>query len=181
MRKSELLRRRRLGHIKRLLRDRYGPVLPDDDSGREDLHELLLPVSLHPAAKQMMHHAVEVHAPWMPEQEATALIEEILALPETARRVSAKMLGQRLNLTNAERERLQLWTIWPADMTARQMAAWRKAKKRARDLRRHRRAGRKARADYLACSLTKQKPWKAERISRASWYRRHRRPKAAAA
>jgi hypothetical protein len=41
MRKQEIIRRVRLGHLKRLLRQRYGFELPDDDAGREDL-ELVL-------------------------------------------------------------------------------------------------------------------------------------------
>ena len=46
MASNENVRRRRLGDLRRLFRYRYGPVLPDDDAGRADLHELLLPISL---------------------------------------------------------------------------------------------------------------------------------------
>jgi len=41
---DELLRRLRLGELRKLLRDRCGSVLPDDDAGREYLRELLLPI-----------------------------------------------------------------------------------------------------------------------------------------
>ena len=50
--KSEMIRRLRLGDLRRLLRDRNGAVLPDDDAGREYLLELLLPISVGPPPHQ---------------------------------------------------------------------------------------------------------------------------------
>jgi len=47
-RHNEPLRKLRLGDLRKLLRDRNGPILPDDDAGRDYLHELLLPISLGP-------------------------------------------------------------------------------------------------------------------------------------
>ena len=44
--KSEMIWRLRLGDLRRLLRDRNGAVLPNDDAGREYLLELLLPISV---------------------------------------------------------------------------------------------------------------------------------------
>ena len=46
MSRAEIIRRLRLGDLQKFLRFRYGHTLPDDDAGREDLHELLLPISL---------------------------------------------------------------------------------------------------------------------------------------
>jgi hypothetical protein len=43
---GEQFRRWRLGELRRLFRDRYGPVLPDDDAGLGDLRELLLLASM---------------------------------------------------------------------------------------------------------------------------------------
>jgi len=40
---AEMLRRLRLGNLRTLFRHRYGPTLPDDDAGRAELRELLLP------------------------------------------------------------------------------------------------------------------------------------------
>lgn len=164
----ETLRRLRLGDLRRCFRHRYGYALPNDDAGRTDLYELLLPVSLGPTSTRIMANVIEVQAPWLSKAQAKALIERILAKPTRARWPSGKTLGQRLNLTNAERERLRLWTIHPADMTAAEMAEWRKAKKRARDERRRRQRGAKVRA----ASLAKTNPWQAEGISRATWFRR---------
>ena len=50
--RSEGIRRNRLGDIRRLLRDRWGHELPDDDAGYSDLKDLLYPISLGPDAKK---------------------------------------------------------------------------------------------------------------------------------
>jgi hypothetical protein len=170
--KSETLRRLRLGDLRRLLHSRYGPVLPDDDAGRADLGELLLPVSLGPTPARIMANVIEVWAPWLPKPEEKALIARILAMPKRARRPTGRALGKRLNLSNAERERFRLWTIAPADMTDVQMAEQRRAKERLRQRRRRRKLGTQRRAEWLAARLTKQKPWEAIGISRPTWYRR---------
>jgi hypothetical protein len=175
-RKPETMRRLRLGDLRKLFRQRYGPTLPDDDAGREDLIQLLLPISLGPTPEKIMRNAIEVAAPWMKAEEAQQLIGRIMEIPEQARRPTAKTLGKRLNVTNAEREGLRLWTIHPADMTDEQMAEQRKAKKRARDECRRQQRGAKSRQIYLAGSLSKQKPWEKNGQSRATWFR-HRRQK----
>jgi hypothetical protein len=94
--KDEGLRRVRLGELRRLLRHRYGAVLPDDDAGREDLHELLLPISLGKEAGRKMENAIEVWAPWMRADEAQQLIDQINLTPIYLRKITAPILGQRL-------------------------------------------------------------------------------------
>lgn len=171
--KNECLRRLRVGNIRSLLRYRYGPTLPDDDAGREDLRELLLAISIAPAnANSKMKNAIEVHAPWMSETEAASLIEDINRTPEFQRWRTASDLGQRMQLTNHDRERLRLWTIQPVDMSAEQMAEHRRYKKMMRERNRRRKRGRQPREEYLAGSLSRQEPWKAEGISRRTWQRR---------
>lgn len=170
----EILRRLRLGNIKCLLRHRYGPTLPDDDAGREDLFELLLQVSLRiKAPTKVMRNFIQTWAPWMAEAEASEFIQRIERIPPNLRYRTAEHLGQRFNVTNAERERLRLWLIAPVDID---LAEWRKAKRRARSRlwmqRRRREAGVRSRTAYLAVSLSRQNPWKAEGISRRTWYRR---------
>lgn len=56
--KSETMRRLRLGDVQKVLQHRYGHTLPDDDAGREDLRELLLPISLGPEAGRKMENAI---------------------------------------------------------------------------------------------------------------------------
>src|SRR5262249_53796594 len=128
--KGERMRRLRLGDLRRLFRDRCrGSVLPDDDAGREYLVELLLPISLGPneAVKRArveiwgppdrMRREIELWAPWMSENEARELRLDINAMPVWQRKPMARTLGERLQLTYAERARLQLRTIGPCDMT----------------------------------------------------------------
>lgn len=173
--KSEMMRRLRLRDLRRLLHDRCGPVLPDDDAGREYLHELLLPISVGPSAELKMPKAIELWAPWMQQNEAVELIDRLNRMPLRERKPKPRQLGERLCLTNAERERLKLWSIAPYDMTDQQLAEQRKAKARVRVRRNRQSRGAKPRARWLADnSKSRLKSWQAERISRAQWYRRQR-------
>src|SRR5207248_1473750 len=86
---SEMIRRLRLANLRKLLRDRYGPVLPNDDAGREDLLELLLPISVGPHADIKMANAIEVWAPWMDKKEAEAIIDQINLMPLSQRKPTA--------------------------------------------------------------------------------------------
>ena len=96
---DEGMRRQRYGDLRRLFRDRYGPTFPDhDDAAREDLRELLLPISLSPHADLKMRNAIEVWAPWVSEDEAQELIDDIRLSPRWERMPTAKKLGERLNL-----------------------------------------------------------------------------------
>jgi hypothetical protein len=169
--KSEIIRRLRLGDLQKLLRSRYGHTLPDDDAGREDLLELLLPISLGPEDRRKMANAIEVWAPWMGGNEAGQLIDRINRMPLYERKVGARRLGERMRISNQERERLKLKTIKPFDMTDKQLAEQRKANDRARKKRRRLAEGSKSRER----SLARQKPWEAEGIHRATWFRRRKR------
>jgi hypothetical protein len=167
-----MMRRLRLGDLRKLFRDRYGATLPDDDAGREDLRELLLPVSLAPNADIKMPNVIEVWAPWMQPDEARELIDEINRTPIQHRKPTARQLGKRQSLTNSNRERLKLWTIAACDMSPAQMAKWRKTKAKAKMRRIRQSRGSKSRAEYEAQSKSRAKPWEQEGISRAQWYRR---------
>src|SRR6516225_270346 len=111
----EMMRRLRLGNICTLLRDRYrGPRLPNDDAGRDDLRELLMQESLSPCAPEIkMRNTIRTWAPWMPETERQGLIEDICRTPLNERRRTSQDAGKRLGVTNTQRERLRLWTIYP--------------------------------------------------------------------
>ena len=171
--KAETLRRLRVGDLRRICRHRYGAALPDDDAGLDDLTLILFSISLSPiAAGEKMRHEIEVSVPWMRESDAAQLIDSILKMPACERELSRRELGERMRLTNCEREWLKAWRIAPIDMTAAQLAEQRKRKKRARDRARRRQAGVVTRQAYLATSLTKQKPWEAEGICRRTWERR---------
>ena len=172
----EVMRRLRLGDLKRLLRHRYGPTLPDDDAGREDLRELLLPVSLRVDSPVLvMRNIIETWAPWMDAAETYSILQEIEQTPPSVRTRTAKNLGGRLNVTNDERERLRLWTIAPVDLTDHQRAEWRRAKRNERRTQKRRRAGIKSRTAFLASSKSRQKPWESQGVSRRTWYRRRKK------
>ena len=165
--KYETMRRLRLGDLRRLLNRRYGPSLPNDDAGREDLWELLLAISLGADPRRKMLNAISLWAPWMPQDEIDALIEGIERTPVGQRHRTGKDLGERMRLTNAERERLRLWTIAAYDMTAEERVEWRKAKARERMRQRREANGSRSQAN----SINRQKPWIALGISPRTWYR----------
>jgi len=151
-----------------LLRWRCGLELPDDDAGREYLYELLLPVSLGPEPDLKMANIIETWADWMNVDERFYLTAQIERTPASVRKIKATTLGERLRVTNAEREHLRLWTIAPFDMTSKQLKEQRKAKDRARKAQLRQAAGGKPREQ----SLSRAKPWAALGISRATYYRR---------
>jgi hypothetical protein len=165
--KRERFRRLLYGDTLKVLRDRYGPEFPETDDAKDDLILLLrlTAVSEH-AAPEKMQHIVDLYAPWA-KAEAQPWIDDFLS--DDPRRVwlDGKELGQRLPLKNALRERLKVWRIIPADMTADRLADQRKAKDRAR-----KRNKRRSRADYLAASINTRKPWIALGISRRTYFRR---------
>jgi hypothetical protein len=172
---SEMIRRLRLGNLRTLFRNRYGAILPDDDAGREDIRELLLPISVGPNAEIKMRKAMEVWSPWLPLAEAAQLIDQINRTPIYHRKPNAQQLGFRQRVTNQERERLRLWTIAPYDMTEEGIREQRKAKDRERKRRLREKRGSKPRAIYEAESISKAKPWEQEGISRRTWYYRQQK------
>ena len=170
MSKRETIRRLLWGDLLKVLRRRTGHTLPDDDDGRDSLYLMLRICAVaDKAADKKMRTAIEAYASWAGDAER-AWIDELER--EDTRRIwlGGKELGQRLSLTNAEREALKVWRIAPVDMTAEQLAEQRKAKDRER--KRLKRAGAKPRHLYEANSLSSRKPWLAEDISRRTWERR---------
>lgn len=172
-------RRARLGDLVKLFQMRYarnGYVFTDDDAGRGDLIELLKVISLGlVAVRKRMVAACQIWAPWMPDDEASELIESIMRKPIYERVATARELGNRLRLTNAEREQLPCKTIKPVDMTDEQLVAQSRAKARARERKRRLERGGKTRAE----SLSRTKPWVALGMCRRTW-ERHRAKRAVA-
>src|SRR5262245_17903058 len=175
--KHEAQRRARLGDLLRLYHSRYGTNgFPDDSAGREDLLELLYCTSMAPSASEKKGLCIiELWAPWMTREDAERLVHHVSNnLTFAERTPTARTLGNRLRLTNAERERLRLWTIRPCDMTDEQLADQSKARERARRERKRRDAGVRSRVAYLAELKAKPKPWIAEGICRRTWERRRK-------
>jgi hypothetical protein len=174
MSELETIRRLLVGDLRRVLRHRYGATLPDDDAGRDDLMLLLrLAAVCRTEPREKMQHEVELYAPWATAAEAEQWIDDFQRLDPRRVWLGGKELGERLNVTNAEREGLKAWRIVPVDISPDDLAEQRKAKDRER--KRRKRAGAKPRDRYEAESLSKLKPWIADGISRRTWERRRGR------
>src|SRR5262249_50663644 len=115
-----------------------------------------------------MRREIEVRAPWMQEDEADEIIDEIEQMPVWQRKPLGKTLGKRLNVTYEVRDRLKLNTIRPCDISEKALAVILRQKKRQSDRRRRLKQGARPQAD----SISRLKPWATEGISRATWYRR---------
>ena len=169
----ERFRRVRLGQVRKVLRLRYGNILPDDDAGREELFELLLLQSLHPThPEERMRGEIAVWAPWMSEQEGQGMVNNVVRLPVRWRMANKVTLGERLNLMDSERTRAKAFSIMPVDVSEEEL------KERARELDRMRKALKrreeraKPRRIYESEGAAKTEPWKALGISRRTYYRR---------
>jgi len=172
--KWERVRRLRYGHVIKLILARYGTAgVPDDDAGRPDLMELLWLASQAPTrASIRMANLIEIYAPWMQAQETEELIQLIALTPDYQKARTSEELGQLIQLKNAERERLRLWSIRPCDVTADKFVEQSRARSLQRRAARRRLEGVKTRAEYLAELKAKPKPWIDEGISARQWRRR---------
>ena len=149
--------------MRKILRKRHGDVLPDDIDSRVSL-QILFSLGMRDAAGL---------APWLDDAEKEHL---------RTRRVNVhpEAISEHLDLTDAERAVLHIKSIPPCDIVKRDRK--RRAKERHRERERVRaaakRAARKAipRDVYVAQSRSAMQPWKAERVSRATWYRRRKTP-----
>jgi hypothetical protein len=160
----------RLRELERIFRLRYGRILPDDDAGRDDL--ILAAHHIAQMRGEIVKHIVcwaSLWAPWMAQEEAKALAEEIAAAP---RKFKATTLGCRLRLTDVERTALRITTIRAVDVSADEMGARRKQRDRER-----KRKTRQRQRVTKSAPMSKSRPWQAWGISRATWYR-HRKVRA---
>jgi hypothetical protein len=166
----------RRAEIDRLFADRYGPILPDDDAGRADLLIMLHHFATGPghSAERLAKKWAAARAPWLPEWELEPLLKEAMANP---RRWRADELGKELGLTATTRQFLRIRTIGACDMSKRDRQRLRKERKRFKEAERRRAKGMTSRS----VSLSRLEPWKAEGISRRTWYRRQAAAKAEAA
>jgi hypothetical protein len=169
---SEMIRRLRLGDLRKLFRDRYGSILPDDDAGREDLIELLLPISLGYEPDLKMRNAIEVWCPWMSQKETGEVIDRIKQMPLWQRKPKAELLGERLGLIYPDRTRLRIKTIAPIDVSREGMLWLRKQRDKERKRRQRQLRGARSRAEYRDNSITKTQPWIAAGFqTRRTWER----------
>ena len=173
--KRDMLRRLRYGHVIRIINDRYGPgPIPDDDAGRPDLMELLYLASMaESGAEKKCRNILELRAPWMSEDESERLIVHLTEHTAPYEKLkTARELGEKIHLMNADRERLRVWSIRPVDLTDAELREQSKARERARRASKRRAAGKVTWQEHLARLANKPKPWIAEGISQRQWQRR---------
>jgi len=172
-RKAERVRGVLYGDLCHVLRCRYGDQLPDDETGDECLLMLLELASLRDDPHEQMTSVIEKWAPWISEDSVEECIDRVLRLPWRERKRANDSIGRMLRLRSDERERLRVWSILPCNMDARELEEHRKMKHRERERQRRARTGARPREVFLATnSLSKLEPWKAEGISRSTWYER---------
>jgi hypothetical protein len=138
--------------------------LPNDDAGRADLRIMLDHLALR--GEDHARRWAELRAPWMPEAELDDMIDDV----GEGKFWTPAALGKALNLTNAERMRLDIRTIRPVDRTKKQLEQDCRERHAKAEAARRAKAG----AKPQATSAERTKPWKAEGISRATWFRRKR-------
>jgi hypothetical protein len=174
--KWERVRRLRYGHVLKLIRFRYGAAgVPDDEAGRPDLLELIWLASSAPTgAEQKVRHCIELYAPWMDEGEKRDLMEHVAMTPDYEKARTSQELGNKLLLSNANRERLKLYSIRPHDLTPEEFEKQSKARKKASRAAKRRRDGARTWEEYLAERRNKPKPWLAEGISQRQWQRKQK-------
>jgi hypothetical protein len=158
---------RRFSELEKIYRRRYGTALPDDDAGREDFE-----IAAHHLSflRWDQERHIQIWAakwcPWLLGDDVKAAIDRIAANPH---KFSAATLGKLLRLTDAERTALGITTIRAIDVSWAEMVA----RRRRRD-RQYRAKRRLAKRASRPASLNQTKPWEAEGISRATWYRRRK-------
>ncbi|WP_369723087.1 hypothetical protein AB8Z38_03100 [Bradyrhizobium sp. LLZ17] len=158
----------RPNEIQRILADRYGRELPDDDAGRDDAFVMVNALAWRPNAQRRIPSWLSLWAPWMPADEVQALTAKLIAKPY---RWGPDTIGKRLNLMDVDRTRLKITTIGGVDVGKAERLARRKQRARQREEQRRRANGSKTRAEYEAQSVSRSKPWEALGMSRARWYR----------
>lgn len=163
----------RLSDFARLFMGRYGkPQLPDDDAGRDDIEPVIhhLAALRQPGRRAMQW--LELWAPWLTIAEQRKVVTAGIA---NARAWTADQLAWRYRLTRQERTMLGITTIGAIDYAKAARTKRRRERDRQRKAASRRAKGAKARRDYEQAAIARAKPWIAEGISRASWYRKRNR------
>jgi hypothetical protein len=102
------------------------------------------------------------------EEQAEQVINEADTIPPCR---AADAPGRWLRLSDAMRTFLGICTIGSFDVSKRQRALRKRERSRARKEMKRRAAGQKSRVEFLAAAKSQRQPWKAEGISRRTWYR----------
>jgi hypothetical protein len=160
----------RVAEINRFFIDKYQGLLPDDDAGRDDARVMLDHLAMMSGNQPARMNAwLRLWAPWMPADEVTNLITNVIAKPIKRK---ADTLGARLGLREADRTRLRITTVGSVDVTKAEREAARRVRKRQAKQEKRRAKGTLTRQEYEQRAINRAKPWIAAGISRRTWYRR---------
>ena len=172
----------RLREIEHIIRHRHGVVPDTDDAGiyLEQVAQCLARMLWNKSGKaefdSLMERLTFWCERWAPEVSIKIQQDVAKAVIGRSRQDNADECAAKLRLSYAERTQLQITTIGAWDVNKRERDRRYKERKRARDRERaaRKRAERGAmpRDAYLANSLSRTQPWKAEGISRRTWERR---------
>lgn len=167
-RKPSLLRLR-VRDLMVLARSRHGEQLPDSATGRA----FAIIATQHLASlpgdpSRRIGSWLKAWCPWLSLGDADDMLVQCFTKPQ---RWTADALAWRLRLTAIDRAALRITTIGAVDQSKPQRATNRRNRARQREQARRANAGATNRAQYLAKSISRAKPWQQLWISRASWYR----------
>lgn len=157
-----------------LFRSRYGgrQLLPDDDAGREDLFIAVNHLACLAHPRKHIEGWIETWAPWLTIAENRQIVGDALTSPQ---RWKADSLAWRLRLTMEQRTMLGITTIGAIDQGLAARKKRRRKLERERRMTNRRNKGAKPRIEYERNSISRTKPWEADGISRAQWYRNRKR------
>jgi hypothetical protein len=153
---------RRVGDLTRIYRDQYPNGLPHNDVGVKYAKYICRTMAFLP--KDRRARWLDRYAPWMDAEIRGGILDM------GPYWYSARSLGNRLEVDDEDRERLQAWTIEAFDISKERRAVINREKNKASHERRRRKDGAKPREK----SLSRTEPWKAEDISRSTWERRRK-------
>ena len=155
----------RVCELNRLFFTRYrGHVLPDHDDGLDSVEVCMINhLAMLAEPDVRIAHWSRRCAPWLSSSEGERLVNKAIARPA---KWKADTLAKRLNLTFAERSRLEIRTIGAVDVDQKQ----RKAVRREQDKKAKEAKRRATGAVPHAQSISQNKPWLALGISRSKWY-----------
>ncbi len=189
---TEVIRARlRRKHIGRLIIDRFGCCLPAGEvalpyllSVGECCGVLARGRKSGPSPASIAELLAIWCASWAPQATDADIQTTSLSVAKLdGWKPNDDHVGERLHLSNSDRDRLKITTIGCFDLDPAAREDDRIAKKRARDKERSRikRAadGSVPRAQYLAANnASRSQPWKEEGISRPTYYRRKKERRA---
>ena len=164
----------RAAELTTLLHHRHGRgALPCDDAGMTAARVLVHHLARLRDAPRRISDWLNRYAPWLDLASRERLIRDATECPI---KWSADKIAWKLRVTIDERITLRLKSIGAISTTAAQRIAATTKRKVAAKRQQRRDTGAKPRAAYEANSLARSKPWLALGISRATYYRRMRRP-----